>query len=76
MKFLLFTGLVFIVLASLIEAEAESERACIEYELECTENKDNCCSDYKCQCYRRFVKGVDKGPSCFCLEKDVKYKPL
>nr|QDC23106.1 toxin 23 isoform b precursor [Cupiennius salei] len=76
MKLLLLTGLFFIVVVSMIEAEAENERACIGFELECTKDKKNCCSDYKCQCYRRFVKGVDKGQKCWCLDKDVKYKPL
>nr|B6DD01.2 RecName: Full=U9-lycotoxin-Ls1a; AltName: Full=Toxin-like structure LSTX-H30; Flags: Precursor [Lycosa singoriensis] len=73
MKLLLFTALVLVVIVSLIEAEAENERACLaEYKV-CTDDTGNCCSNLVCDCYRRSKHGVPKGRSCFCLEKDVRY---
>nr|B6DCV5.1 RecName: Full=U6-lycotoxin-Ls1e; AltName: Full=Toxin-like structure LSTX-F5; Flags: Precursor [Lycosa singoriensis]ACI41371.1 toxin-like structure LSTX-F5 precursor [Lycosa singoriensis]CAS03640.1 toxin-like structure LSTX-F5 precursor [Lycosa singoriensis] len=73
MKLLLFTALVLVVI-SLIEVEAENERACIPLEKECTKTPGNCCSGLRCDCYRRFEQGVAKGIQCWCIEKDVTYK--
>nr|B6DCX9.1 RecName: Full=U8-lycotoxin-Ls1s; AltName: Full=Toxin-like structure LSTX-H8; Flags: Precursor [Lycosa singoriensis]ACI41395.1 toxin-like structure LSTX-H8 precursor [Lycosa singoriensis]CAS03664.1 toxin-like structure LSTX-H8 precursor [Lycosa singoriensis] len=74
MKLIIFTGLVLFAIVSLIEAQAENERACLPQYQVCTDAPGNCCSNLVCDCYGRYKSGTRIGRNCFCLQKGVIYK--